>query len=462
VKKSLGIASAVLLSLSLVVFPNTASNAKPILGVTVEPAGSIPPNYNAIATWDAKTQTACLYSAHEVKRANPGEPWATEGNCLAWKAPVNLKSGIYDLSWDNGKSHALLTTSVRAESRTSAVYAVIAPDLTWHAYSYAGGYCQYFNQDKILGFNLLRPIDLVDKASNAEPSGACPDNYPGINPLKWFRKTLHKNIDVISVSDLDSENYDLSRYKAIVLYGHNEYWTGKVREKIESAVSSGTGLLNISGNTGYRKLTRTGDRFLYDVSSTDGKVRTIFGEMPGETTTQALIPTESWSYPFYRCSRDSLVLGRANYDQLVANGFPSHVPFEKALEHLRGIEVMEPNDPIFAGTGLKLGSFFGYGRRPIMTVETDGVFLSASGAPDSAYVEKHAPVHFNIAGSSWYSRRNAPTGPMHNGRVGLLVSGTFGRGKTFMAGPIGWTNALLGDKTVQKITENALLEVSKR
>jgi hypothetical protein len=416
--------------------------------------------FNAIATWNPLKRAACLYDSTGVKvPSSTAEPWVTPGDCRSWSPPVGIESGIYVASWDSGKSKALLVLSAEPMTSKHKQVLVIVPDFTWQAYDLVGKGNFYFEGvgKKSANFsarrlNLLRPMNFqVVGDSRNYPSA--PQLYPSANPVRFLRSHF-QNVDVVSQSNLDEYSYNLADYQTVVLFGHDEYWTAKEKSGLEGAVAQGTSLLNLSGNTGYRKLVRDGDIIGFETPTQDHPKTSIWGELPGDTTALKLLGAVYLGEPFDKRQVKPVKITSHTVRAMHQDGLPSTVNLRGIHSTLRGMMVKEANNPLFAGTGLRNGDFFG-AKSGVMTIELDGIPELGSGAFESGFTEKFGSGAITSAADAWTNARQS--GENRAWRAGQLIQTTYGRGRVFTAGPIGWTGSLVaGDQTVEKITLNAL------
>ncbi len=417
-------------------------------------------SFNAIATWNPLKRSACLYDVASLKvPTDSAEPWAIPSDCRSWTPPVGTASGIYVASWDLGKSKALLTLSSEPLATKRKRILVIVPDFTWQAYNLVKNGNFYFEDvgKKSANFsarklNLLRPLNFSVVGDPLNYPSA-PQLYPSANPIQFLRSHF-ENVDVVSQSNLDEYPYELANYQTVVLYGHDEYWTAKEKLGLENAVYAGTSLLNLSGNTGYRKLVRDGAVIGFEPSTPEHPKTSIWGELPGDSTASKLIGAVYLGEPFNKRQKSPVFVSTQTFRALVKDGVPKSINRGNLHRLLRGMIVKNSANPLFNGTGLKNGDFFGAASR-VMAVELDGIPETPNGAFESSFTHRFGQTSISAAADAWANARSS--GKSRAWRVGQLIQTTFGSGKIFTAGPIGWTRALVsGDQIVDRITLNAL------
>jgi hypothetical protein len=466
-KKLLVSLSAACLFLGSTVLSVTPAQAQPASdSVTLTAPTAQDDFFDAIATWDPIHQEACLYSSETVKPpATSEEPWVTKGNCKIWKPEPGTLSGIYVATWDSGKSKALLTisNSPAASSTSGSGLAgrmlIIVPDFTWQAYNLVKNGSFYFEEvgKKSENFsarklNLLRPLDFHTVGDPIDyPSAA--QLYPFANPIQFLRSHF-KDVDVVAQSAIDEYSYGLSKYQTLVLYGHDEYWTAKLRNEIDSAVANGTSLLNLSGNTGYRKLVREGDVIGFEKPTAENPKTSIWGELKGDTSPLKLLGVSYLGEPLGKRQVKPVRLTKRLVKELHGEGFPRAIPRTKILEASFGMLVKDGNDPLFKNTKLRTGDFFGQSSK-VVSIEIDGIPEVANGDIDGAFLRQFGNTPLSAAAEIWTNGRKQDA--TAHWRAGTLIRTSFGRGKVFSAGPIGWAHSIaVDDPDVRQITINAL------
>lgn len=388
----------------------------------------------AVANYDPATGVATLHDSLPGDMRAVNEPRTSNDPRTI---TVGVRSGLYRVRWnsDGGPQSALLTVSASPKKPTSDVV-VIVPDFTWQAYNKTGGGNLYVDTPAN-GIALLRPL---------ATRGTLVSRKPTRNPIQFIR-SVHGEPDIITQSALhdNAKSYDLSEYKLIVLYGHDEYWTTQVRNEIESAVRQGTNMLNMSGNTAWHtaasdgvRLRRTG--VWYRTSRPEMRLTGVSFRFAGYT-----IDETNSGVPF---SLDQ-------YEELVRTGFPNDVPYESVLERVRGFRVLNASDPLYAGTNLQNGDWFGY-KYWANNVETDGYPLRADGSPNVAAADGNTPAGFVPLAEGWNFRGDKF---LHSAPI---VRARVGKGKVITFGSIGWTGALLkGENNVKTMTRNAIKELTR-
>lgn len=379
--------------------------------------------YGAWSDFDPLTGTVSIHSQFPDE-SNAAADWLDPSPVVF---QTQVASGIYEASLPSGAVAPVVVSTSPYVQRSSI--AVIVPDFTWQAYNEAGGWSFYVPEGN-------RPVSI-----NRPLRGIKEYNAPSYNPIAWLEQR-YGQVDVIAQSDLHylASAYDLSRYRLVVLYGHDEYWSKELRTEVESAVSSGTNLLNMSGNTMWFHLEVTGsiiNRSTYWAWYLDLR------ELPEEHLTG--VSYRFAGYP-YRRALEGRPFTASDYQTLLARGFPPEIPFDQALRYTDGFRVVDHKSPLMKGTGLHNGDWFGVDSQ-LAYMEVDGFPMTPDGAPDSVLMTGHVPKSLRMVAEVYAWQGHAAT----------VVRKGFGKGKVVSLGSIGWVRSLLaGDKDVVKITENAM------
>jgi len=122
----------------------------------------------------------------------------------------------------------------------------ISSVLTWQSYNQWGGQSLYKGADgtretKATSVSFSRPYD---------GDGSGQFRYME-QPLVTLMEKNGLDIDYQTDIDIDSNPQVFANSKSIVLAGHSEYWTPKMRSHFDAAVAQGKNLLVFGGNTGY-------------------------------------------------------------------------------------------------------------------------------------------------------------------------------------------------------------------
>ena len=171
---------------------------------------------------------------------------------ILWKFKVtkNTPPGQYLFRLDAERRKTSFVPLVIRDHKSKSAITFISSVLTWQAYNQWGGSSLYKGPDakretKALSVTFDRPYD---------GDGAGQLRYMEFPALYLAEKAGHE-INYITDLDLDSDPTALRNTKSIVVGGHSEYWTERMRRAIDTSVDRGINFVALGGNTGYNKIT---------------------------------------------------------------------------------------------------------------------------------------------------------------------------------------------------------------
>ena len=433
---------------------------------------------------------------------------------LRWAVPADARSGFYKvvstcLRPDGGRyvQHHFFVVRPTARTQTAKLL-MILPTSTWMAYNDWGGASSYIgiagkdgNQATPV-LSLLRPwtrgmVWLPEGAPRicAEP---VPDplTAPRYLPKDWawshgfgyfyaasgwaqydrhFVTWAEREgiaFDMITQTDLHYRPEILDRYRAVVIVGHDEYWSHDMRTRIERFVGDGG------------KLARFGGNFLWQVRLEDDGRRQVcykgraHAEDPVRGTDQAHLLTSAW---------ESKAVNWPGATTVGVNGlqgiYASWGGF--APRGSKGFTVYRADHWIFDGTQLGYGDIFG-AEANIFSYEVDGLDYTfrhglpyptgADGAPASVTILAMTPAMkaesmFAEEGYRYYLGENDLRGAavslygdqspesLDKARYGsgMLVHMPRGKGEVITAGTCEWVMGLKRNEFfTTQITRNVL------
>lgn len=428
---TLSLLSVGVLILQMVLAPvPVQADTGPVLVSRLEPTVQQANDYTAYAYFNSETHQLSFFEPDSLNSLSDGSS-AYVTNLPSYVVEIYLDSGIYLATSVSTGSEAIFTVSSLPNSCSNDI-AVIGPDYTWQAYSDFGGRSFYRGAGTDTPLSIQRPVHLAQ--SNFR-------NGPQYHPLDFLR-SLQIGFDFIAQSEMDLKEYDLSCYKILMLYGHDEYWTPAIRHDIESAVASGTSLINLGANVGYRKVNRVGDLLAFDPEGRKWGART------GDTPPTSLIKVRYSKYPFAdHLALDSAALTDEIKAKLIAQGWLRPDEEIDSATLGRGLKVRTGNSPLFQGTGLKGKDTFG-STCDLLAYEQDSLPLLGGSRISNSM--------FRLLGNRTSYSASGLVG--ERAKIeGFLVQGTYQRGRVISAGTMGWVGCLiLGDGEIQSITLNAI------
>jgi len=307
--------------------------------------------------------------------------------------------------------------------RAAGTVVVVSADTTWQAYNAYGGYSLYHGpdgrvQDRAVAVSFDRPY-------GTETGQGASEYGQNMQPLVALVERLGIEADYVSDVDVDRDPQLLDGARAVVLTGHDEYWSMRMRAALLRARDHGVNLAFLGANSGYRHIrfepSGTGARRVevcYKVPSLDP----LYGRNNADVTGQ-------WRYP--PDSRPESVLTGVSY-----RGNPVRAD----------MIVTDPSAWLLAGTGARLGL-----RLPgVVGPEFDRVDLTEP-TPHPIEIVAHSPLVVNgqpdFSDSAYYT---VPSG------AGVFSTGT-----------IAWINTLQGvngpaaTAFTTAVTTNVLLDFAR-
>jgi hypothetical protein len=443
---------------------------------------------------------------------------ATDG--CGWPAATTI---AIDPSWRSGYYEVVLTTEDEGRTRQSHAFFVVRPTPgagtarillalatnTWHAYNDTGGRNLYTGATQV---SLQRPMARgylhkppgqgrrVTVVHAPDPDMAAHRGYVATNHLSqwagsagwpdWEHPFLawaeHEGyeIDIVTNADLQEHPELLgpkTGYRLFLSVGHDEYWSGPMRDAVEGFVAAGGNAAFFSGNTSLWQV-RLEDATPEGPAKTMVGYKDQFKKDPVYDTDRQAELTSFWSDHLVE-RPENLMTGvsftRGGYHRIgkvVANG-------------LGGYTVYRPDHWIFDGTGIGYGDILGAGAVTV-GYECDGcVFTSRDGLPYPTG-EDGTPTDLEILGTApttHFDRDNAPRPPAPGqpselefiaSRVfgtrdpeamariahGHAVLGSYvakGGGTVITSGSTDWAHGLAGrDPQIEQITRNVLDRLS--
>jgi len=200
-------------------------------------------NARAIAAADvvASTQSPCPISADGLVACS----WTPTAHILI---TPDFAPGVYvfrltrEDGWD-----AYVPFIVRSRVMRPDIL-VTLPTTTWAAYNAWGGASLYEVRP---GAVVSRPAWRVSfDRPYAHGHGAATLLETEFWALVWL-EAQQLEVAYVGIEDLDREPELLSNANAVVVAGHDEYWTHSVRRRLDTAVRTDVSLLVLSANVGY-------------------------------------------------------------------------------------------------------------------------------------------------------------------------------------------------------------------
>ena len=172
------------------------------------------------------------------------------GDLWKFKVSQNTPPGQYLFRLDADRRKTSFVPLVIRDQKSKSAITFISSVLTWQAYNQWGGSSLYKGPDakretKAASVTFNRPYD---------GDGAGQFRYMEFPALYLAERAGHE-INYITDLDLDSDPTALRNTKSIVVGGHSEYWTERMRGAIDTSVDRGINFVSLGGNTAYNKVT---------------------------------------------------------------------------------------------------------------------------------------------------------------------------------------------------------------
>jgi hypothetical protein len=165
----------------------------------------------------------------------------------SWRSGYYLAKLVLTTGPDRGRAAAVPFAVRRAPGSTRPEVLVVLPVNTWQQYNAWGGVSTYTDKTAAVKVSFDRP------------------HAPGLNkplldyPVVRFIDQFGYDAAYVTDVDVDRDPTLLRRAGLVVVPGHSEYWTKRMRDGFERARNAGVNLAFLGGNTAYWQ-TRYGNR----------------------------------------------------------------------------------------------------------------------------------------------------------------------------------------------------------
>ena len=171
----------------------------------------------------------------------------------------------------------------------------------------------------------------------------------------WAERNGYE-IDVASSADLEDPSL-LSRYRLLLSIGHDEYWSGPMRDSVEAFIAGGGNVAFLSGNTSFWQI-----RYEDDGRTIVG-YKGRFADDPCYRTDRHAETTTIWSD--HELGRPENAMTGVSFSR---GGY--HRIGRRVTNGAGGYTVHRPDHWLFEGTGLTYGDLLGAGRPSSATSAT--------------------------------------------------------------------------------------------
>ncbi|MFK7916459.1 MAG: N,N-dimethylformamidase beta subunit family domain-containing protein [Ilumatobacter sp.] len=438
-------------------------------------------------------------------------PRDADSNGCNWPAATSIPTQD---DWSSGYYDVSMTIDVDGKQRQSQAFFVVRPAAdskhtillqlatnTWHAYNdfagrnlYNGGTHASLQRPMARGY-LFKPPGAGRRVTTTNPPDRDMNTHVGyvrMNHLSawagsagwpdWeepFLAWAERNgygIDVITNADLEEHPGIVDRYRLLLSVGHDEYWSGPMRDTVETFVHNGGNVAFFSGNTSLWQV-RMEDPIDGTASVMVG-YKGQFKQDPVYGTDRVGELTSIWS--------DHLI-GRPENEMtgvsFTRGGY--HRIGKRVTNGAGGYTVYRPDHWMFEGTGIDYGDVLGASATAV-GYECDGceygvidglpVPTGNDGTPASFEILAMVPAaHFTrttaarppkahepseiefLASRVFDDRSEAAVKRIAAGQAMLGSYTSAGGGTVVTSGSTDWAHGLAGrDPQIEKITSNIL------
>ena len=429
-----------------------------------------------------------------------------------WPAATSLTVGD---DWRSGYYEVTLTIDVDGKQRRDHAFFVVRPSATnastillqlatntWHAYNdfggrnlYTGGTISSLQRPMARGY-LHKPAGAGRRVTTIHPPDPDMNTHVGylrqhkLSPyagsagwpdwelpfIEWAEREGY-TVDVCTNADLEHHPELLEPVRLLLSVGHDEYWSGPMRDTTEAFIARGGNVAFFSGNTSFWQVR------MEDADDTGTATRMVgykgqFKSDPVFDTPRMSELTSIWS--------DHLIGRPENHMTGVSFSRGGYHRIGKRVTNGAGGYTVHRHDHwLFEGTGIGYGDVLGAGAT-VVGYECDGCdFTYRDGLPYPTGSDG-TPLDFTIlatAPAAHFTRTTAARPPKPNepaedefiaARVfgtrdaaaverishGHAVLGTYtsaGGGTVITSGSTDWAHGLAGrDPQVERITANIL------
>ena len=487
---------------------------------SVAPGGTVALHLSSAGSRDVHVEIARVGWRREVvwsdtvPAGDHPTPLDASANGCGWPAAVTIDA---QPDWRSGYYEVVLTIDVGGRSRRDHAFFVLRPPAdspntillqlatnTWHAYNdfggrnlYTGGTQSSLHRPMARGY-LWKPTGAGRRVATVHPPDPDMNTHVGylrlnrLSPyagsagwpdwelpfLQWAEREGYA-IDVVTNADLEDHPRLIDGYRLLLSVGHDEYWSGPMRDTVEAFIGRGGNVAFLSGNTAFWQV-RLEDRTAQGPAATMVGYKGMFKNDPVYGTERQGELTTIWSDVLVE-RPENLMTGVS----FARGGY--HRIGKRATNGAGGYTVHRADHWLFDGTGLGYGDVLG-AASTIVGYECDGCDFTyrdglpyptgADGTPSTFEILGTAPAaHFTRTTAARPPRPDEPSelefissrlfgerGHEHRIEHGHAVLGTYtspAGGTVVTSGCTDWAHGLTGrDPQVERITANILDRLS--
>jgi hypothetical protein len=178
----------------------------------------------------------------------------------SWSVPIDAVSGIYfakvvreviggvSQAIDSGASHIFFV--VRDDERNSELLFQTS-DATWQAYNGYGGRSLYTDHATAVSYDRPFHTRRDDDPSGSTRTWVFYSEYPMV---RWLEANGY-DVSYFTCVDSDRMGETIKNHRGFLSVGHDEYWSGLQRQRVEEARDAGVHLIFASGNEVFYRTT---------------------------------------------------------------------------------------------------------------------------------------------------------------------------------------------------------------
>ena len=485
---------------------------------SIAPGGAVGLHLSSAGAREVTVEVARIGATREVVWSgtvpagdHPTPPHAYSHGCN-WPVATTLMAGA---DWRSGYYEVMLTIDVDGRPRRDHAFFVLRPPVdspntillelstnTWHAYNDFGGHNLYTGattaslQRPMARGYLYKPPGAGRRVTTTHPPD--PDMNAHVGYLRFHRLSGYAGsagwpdwelpflqwaeregygIDVCTNADLEDHPTLLGGYRLLLSVGHDEYWSGPMRDTVEGFVAGGGNVAFFSGNTSFWQV-RLEDHTVDGPAASMVGYKGQFKDDPVYGTDRGAELTSIWS--------DHLIGRPENHMTGVSftrGGY--HRIGKRVTNGAGGYTIHRPNHWLFDGTGIGYGDVLGAGAT-VVGYECDGCDFTyrdglpyptcSDGTPETFVILGTAPAaHFTrttaarppkphepaedefIAGRLFGTRDPEAVERIDHGHAVLGSYTSPGGGTVVTSGCTDWAHGLAArDAQVERITTNVL------
>jgi hypothetical protein len=384
-----------------------------------------------------------------------------------WTVPHDAPSGIYAglvrLAGQEASAASAITFAVvrRTPRRPGSVALLLATN-TWYAYGRrptdeqrmaglsASFYSNHVSGRPFFHVSTLAPIPRADPFGFESERAALTRHSHLVRPERYAEAWLEREgypYEVITDHDLHEEPGILARFSALLIVGHNEYWSDEARQGVLDHLANGGKVISLSGNTMFWRVT-------FDPTMTILESRKT---VPGQDV-RWLGPDrwgERWHTDDGRPGGRFPLLGRPAYEVLgldttgmIDDGTPTS---------FAALRVVKPEHPLFHRPEMVPISERGtIGERSLNGPKASGYEFDAV-AEVIGYRDEPMPG-ITVLASALGQRNIEWNGRATDRGADVILWEREDGGRVFSAGSIGISGALLVDPGLRVLLRNVMAE----